>query len=154
MRQFFNLAAFGFVATIVTATTVQTASATSGDSFVLPGKNDSDRIGCMFFNLSEENTPGSQILRCEVAGGIKPMPRQPESCNLDWGSGLVLNNAAQKAAVTCAGDTIYSPDSPTLEYGKTWRKNGFSCKASRSGLTCTNGKGNGFFLNRKEWKAF
>jgi hypothetical protein len=153
MRQSFSFASIGFgiTAAIISAiATIQPASASSGDSFVMP----SGKIGCMFFSLSDKNEPGSQILRCEIAGGLNPMPPQPESCNLDWGSGLILNNAAQEAEVVCAGDTIYSPDSPTLNYGKTWRKKGFSCKSTPDGLTCTNGKGNGFFLNREEWKAF
>lgn len=29
-----------------------------------------------------------------------------------------------------------------------------SCKAMAAGLTCTNGKGNGFFLNRETWRGF
>jgi hypothetical protein len=148
MRHSLGLITIGALA--MTIVSIQPAHATSGDSFVLP----SGKIRCMFFDISTDKTPGNQILRCEVGGGIKPMPPQPESCNLDWGSGLILHNAAQKAEVVCAGDTIYSPDSPTLNYGKTWRKNGFSCKASRNGLTCTNGKSNGFFLNNESWKTF
>jgi hypothetical protein len=150
-HSFLALASYGLTAAVIGAiATIQPAKADSSDSFVMP----SGKIRCMFFSLSDKSKPGSEVLRCEIAGGINPMPPQPESCNLDWGQGLFLNNAAQRAEVSCAGDTIYSPDSPTLDYGKTWRKNSFSCKSTPDGLTCTNGLSNGFFLNREEWKTF
>ena len=92
-------------------------------------------------------------LRCESVSRLNPMPPQPESCNLDWGSGLYLRKVG-KPNVICAGDTAYSPDYKTLDYGKTWSKHGFVCESRTDGLTCTNPKDNGFFLNREEWKIF
>ena len=112
----------------------------SRNGFIMPSKN----IYCMV---------RGDYLRCEIASQLKPMPPQPTSCNLDWGSGLVLPKKG-KASVLCAGDSVYSPNFKVLTYGKTWSKAGFVCKSRTDGLTCTNPKGNGFFLNREEWKTF
>jgi hypothetical protein len=120
----------------------------NSDGFLLPSGN----IACISHEIG--GMAESPILRCEMLSKLNPMPPQPKSCNLDWGNGFRLTKAARQAEVLCVGDTMYSPEYPTLDYGKTWRKNGFSCKATEAGLTCTNGKGNGFFMNREEWKAY
>ena len=121
----------------------------SSDTFQLPSKN----IHCVFTN---DRAPAqSAFLRCDIQSKLKPMPATPKdgSCNLDWGNGLVLPKAS-KTEVLCAGDTIYDPSYPLLNYGKTWTKSGFTCQSSARGLTCTNPKGQGFFLNRQEWRSF
>lgn len=112
----------------------------SSKGFIMPSKN----IYCVVY--------GDRV-RCEIVSRLNPMPPQPESCNLDWGSGLYLSKVG-KPSVICAGDTAYSPDYKTLDYGKTWSKDGFVCESRTDGLTCTNANGNGFFLNREEWKTF
>jgi hypothetical protein len=122
----------------------------NSDGFMLPSGN----IYCISHAVGGDLAEESPILRCQIGSQLNPMPPQPESCNLDWGNGLVLSKAKKPATVLCAGDTMYSPDYPTLDYGKTWKKSGFSCKSTANGLTCTNGKGNGFFLNREDWKVF
>jgi hypothetical protein len=112
----------------------------SRNGFIMPSKN----IYCVIYG---------DHLRCEIVSQLKPMPPQPESCNLDWGGGLSLPKVG-KPSVICAGDSAYSPNYKTLAYGKTWSRGGFVCKSRTNGLTCTNPKGNGFFLNREEWKTF
>jgi hypothetical protein len=138
------------VTAIAIAGAVPVKAIENSDGFLLPSGN----IACISHGTPGKTTADSQILRCEMLSKLNPMPPQPKSCNFDWGSGFRLTKAAQKAEVLCVGDTMYSPEYPTLDYGKTWRKNGFSCKATEAGLTCTNGKGNGFFMNREEWKAY
>ncbi|NJM68500.1 MAG: hypothetical protein HC851_23970 [Acaryochloris sp. RU_4_1] len=122
----------------------------NSDGFLTPSKN----IACISHDMTDSAGKKMPILRCEIVSKLKPMPSQPDSCQFDWGNGLLLTKSAKKAEVLCVGDTMYSPNYPTLDYGKTWKKNGFSCKSTTNGLTCTNGKGNGFFLNREEWQAF
>jgi hypothetical protein len=112
----------------------------SSKGFIMPSKN----IYCVVYG---------DRLRCEIVSRLNPMPPQPESCNLDWGSGLYLRKVG-KPNVICAGDTAYSPDYKTLDYSKTWSKDGFVCESRTDGLNCTNPRGNGFFLNREEWKIF
>jgi hypothetical protein len=120
------------------------------DGFILPSKN----IACISHDMPDADGNNQPTLRCEILSKLNPMPVQPASCEFDWGNGLQLTKEEAEATVLCVGDTMYSPNYPTLDYGNTWKKNGFSCKSSTNGLTCTNGKGNGFFLNREEWKAF
>jgi hypothetical protein len=50
--------------------------------------------------------------------------------------------------VTCHGDTAIDPHAPVLAYGKTWRRNGFTCTSKAIGLRCTNTSGHGFFISR------
>lgn len=122
----------------------------STNTFKLPSNN----IHCAFNPESGSAPAQAAFLRCDIQSKLKPMPARPkdDSCNLDWGNGLVLPKAS-KTEVLCAGDTIYGPSYPVLQYGKTWKKAGFTCQASRQGLTCTNPKGQGFFLNRQEWRS-
>ena len=138
------------LATIATPTIAQ-ANPLSTNTFQLPSKN----IHCSF-EPNRGKAPAQQaFLRCDIQSKLKPMPAVPKdgSCNLDWGNGLVLRKNS-KAEVLCAGDTIYGPSYPVLDYGKTWKKAGFTCQSSAKGLTCTNPKKQGFFLNREEWRSF
>lgn len=139
------LAYYLFTTCVVVATSESIQAFDSSNGFILPSRN----IACFSFGQG-----ANQFLRCEIKSGLRPLPPKPSSCEFDWGAGFLLTNAPQKAQVLCISDTIYSPDLPTLDYGKTWRKNGFSCQATVNGLTCTNGKGNGFFMNREQWRAF
>ena len=95
-------------------------------------------------------------LRCEFSSGqlLRPAPRRPQNCDLDWGSGLVLGHSGS-VEVLCAGDTIRLPrdHSTTLAYGRTWKRGSFTCKVQRVGLTCTNGSRRGFFLSTQRWRA-
>ena len=135
------------IATVIIQTITPTlAQANSSEGFILPSKN----IYCRIAEFP--NKPANNYLRCEIASKLKPMPVQPKSCNLDWGNGLVLPKT-KKAEVLCAGDIIYSPSLPTLNYGKTWKKDGFTCTSAATGLTCTNRQNKGFFLNRQEWRS-
>ncbi|NJM48364.1 MAG: hypothetical protein HC860_21120 [Alkalinema sp. RU_4_3] len=154
MKKYSVLASGLMVGTMVVVGAIATAQPVqaidNSDGFILPSGN----IYCISHEVGGDLAQESPILRCQIGSQLNPMPPQPKSCNLDWGHGLVLSKKNKPATVLCAGDTMYSPDYPTLDYGKTWKKSGFSCKSTANGLTCTNGKGNGFFLNREEWKVF
>ena len=125
--------------------------ATYSSNFKLPGNN----IYCQLVEHRAPEPAFDTYLRCEIASELKPMPPRPKdgSCDLDWGGGLVLLKAS-KTKVLCAGDTIAGPTHPTLQYGETWKKSGFTCQSSRKGLTCINLKKRGFFLSRQEWRSF
>jgi hypothetical protein len=45
-------------------------------------------------------------------------------------------------------------DFPTLSYGRSWPWLGIRCTSRRSGLTCTNQSGHGFFLSRQSQRVF
>ncbi len=141
------------VATLATIAmpTVAQANALSSNTFKLPSNN----IHCEFVDDRGPAPAQAAFLRCDIQSKLKPMPARPKdgSCNLDWGNGVVLSKTS-KTEVLCAGDTIYGPNYPVLNYGKTWKKSGYTCQSSAKGLTCTNQKGKGFFLNRQEWRSF
>jgi hypothetical protein len=42
----------------------------------------------------------------------------------------------------------------TLAYGTTWHWHGFGCSSQKSGLTCRNPAGHGFFLSRERQRRF
>ena len=146
-HSFLTLASFGLAATIFMP---EAARADDSDGFILPSGN----IACLSYSLSAKSKPESPFLRCEIVSKLNPMPPKAKSCGFDWGNGFLLTTAAKKAEVLCVGDMIYSPNYPKLSYGKTWKKNGFTCKATSDGLNCRNGKGNGFFLSIEKWKVF
>jgi hypothetical protein len=39
-----------------------------------------------------------------------------------------------------------------LAYGTTWRHKGIVCTSARSGLTCRNPSGHGFFFSHRSWR--
>lgn len=41
-----------------------------------------------------------------------------------------------------------------LRYGHTWRWHSFNCSSQRTGLTCRNRAGHGFFLSRERQSRF
>jgi len=45
-------------------------------------------------------------------------------------------------------------ETPTLRYGKTWRWHGITCTSRKSGLTCRNTAGHGWFLSRQRQRIF
>jgi hypothetical protein len=108
--------------------------------FHLPSKN----IGCAYDGSS---------LRCDVNQLTNARPPRPKSCDLDWGNAFNLR-ATGRASRLCVGDTAVDPRSPTLGYGRTWRRGGFTCRSSTAGLRCTNRSGHGFLLSRSSQRLF
>jgi hypothetical protein len=101
----------------------------------------SGNIGCIY-----SKDGASVFLRCDIATGIKPAPKKPRSCELDYGSGYSMSDTG-RARVVCAGDTVLH-QGPVLKYGTTWRRGGFTCRSKSTGLSCTNRSQHGFFLSR------
>jgi hypothetical protein len=90
------------------------------------------------------------FLRCDISSGLRPRPRR--ACENDW-VGIELPSTG-RAAANCAGDTIIGPHSRVLAYGTKWARGGFVCRSARTGLTCKNRGGHGFFLSRQRWRVF
>jgi Family of unknown function (DUF6636) len=108
-------------------------------TFQMPSKN----IGCGYLTGL-----GPATLRCDIRSGLRPTPRG--TCELDW-VGISMGRGA--ARPTCAGDTVFGPPAPVLAYGSVWKRGGFTCLASRIGISCENRAGHGFFLSREYWQA-
>jgi hypothetical protein len=89
-------------------------------------------------------------IRCDIFSGLRPEPRR--GCELDW-TGLSLSPTGRGQPV-CAGDTVADRRLRVLAYGSKWRHRGFTCASRRTGLTCRNARGHGFFLSRAGWRVF
>jgi len=131
------------IAMLAAATVLSVAAAPGqAEEFVL-FSSPSHGIGCVLFN---------GVLRCDVKGGIIPLPPRPKTCNLGWGQGYNLVGHGP-AGVVCAGDTALGAPA-TIPYGSTWRRGDFACASSTNGMRCTNADGRGFFISRGDSHTF
>jgi hypothetical protein len=124
------------------------AAASSTSFFQTPSKN----IGCIY--VSPVGATDKPYLRCDIGGGLHPLPPRPRNCDLDWGYGYAISGASGRARSLCAGDTAHDPRAPILGYGRTWRKGPFRCLSRTTGLRCTARGGHGFFLSREHSYTF
>ncbi|WP_071192206.1 DUF6636 domain-containing protein [Trichormus sp. NMC-1] len=145
-KQFNKLSVLAVTVTIVSLSIPQVSIA-APKGFKTPSGN-------IFCELLEGSDTTTNSLRCEIASSLKPKPPQPypEYCGFDWGRGLMLP-ATSKPEVLCISDTISDPNKSVLAYGQTWNNGGFKCISQKTGLTCTNSNGIGFFLSREKWRV-
>lgn len=89
---------------------------------------------------------------CEIADrSWTPPPRRP-SCDLSWGSRLVLDRGG--ADFLCYGDTLSTAPN-VLAYGETVSRGTLSCSVDTEGLTCsTADRSHGFFLSRSRYSIW
>jgi len=93
-------------------------------------------------------------LRCDMRRlGNAAAPR-PESCEFDYGRSFGVGRNASRGRRLCVSDAVGGPGTPTVAYGKTWRRAGFRCRVRRSGVRCTNPGGHGFFLRIGRQRLF
>jgi hypothetical protein len=111
--------------------------ATTLIAFQTPSHN----IGCVYAS------DGGGSIRCDIRSRLRPLPRRPRGCDLDWGDSYSLQRNG-RAILTCHGDTAILPRSRVLDYGATWSHGGFTCTSRAVGLRCRNASGHGFFLSR------
>ena len=126
---------------VVALAAAASAAATPG---IVEFRTPSGNIGCIYASAFQ-SFPAS--VRCDIRSGLKPKPGQPKNCHLNYGDSFTLPKTG-RAVVTCHGDTTLDPHAPVLGYGKTWRRNGFTCTSKAIGLRCTNASGHGFFMSR------
>jgi len=117
---------------------------------VLPGiKTPSGNITCIA-------TPGA--LRCDIARSAYGARLQARCIapptKLDW-HGFELTTTG-KGQVACSGGVLVTGPVPyrVLAYGRTWRRDGFTCVSRTTGLTCTNRTGHGLFLSRASYRTW
>lgn len=130
-----------------TVTRTETAPATtpseprSYEFFQSPSKN----IGCA---ATDEDVVQ---VRCDIRDHDWKPPAKPSDCELDYGSGLVIE-AGGSAEFVCAGDTTLA-NGPVLEYGETNKIGSISCKSTEAAITCADDEtGRGFSLSRQSYK--
>ena len=94
------------------------------------------------------------VLRCDVMKISNKPPPRPKDCDLDWDRAFEISDTGASAQRLCYGDTVANEALPSLAYGATWQRHGFSCKLEPSGVTCSNAKGRGFELARGAQRLF
>ena len=129
---------------LVVASLLFLALAGSGSAAVFLFRMPSSNIGCAYSN---EPGAGGPMLRCDVLSGLKPPPKRPRGCTLDWKYGYWMHPTGKSLRV-CAGDTTVDRHAKVVRYGHRWRAGGFTCLSKRVGLRCTNRSRHGFFLSR------
>jgi hypothetical protein len=97
---------------------------------------------------------GGGFVRCDIQEHSWTAPPKPSFCDVDWGGGLEVGRK-DPADYVCAGDTVFSPENPVLQYGERQIKNRFRCTSKQKGVRCVNTKsGHGFFLSRDDVRLF
>jgi len=131
---------------------VATAASAAADTSVIRAfRTPTGNIGCVFSSgLSGAAAP---TVRCDIRSRLRPEPKRPSSCPLDYGDSLQVERTGGTILV-CHGDTAIDPQSRVLAYGHQFRRDGITCVSRFSGLTCTNASGHGFFLSRQSWRVF
>ncbi len=131
------------VALVVLAGSASASSSSGLKGFQTPSRN----IVCGAYTGSQP-----AWLRCDISSGLKPKPSRPKGCEFDFGGTLTLS-ATGRARIGCVSDVVLPDPSkaPLLAYGKTWSYGPFKCHSAKTGLTCRNLKGHGFFLSRGRW---
>ena len=108
-------------------------------------------IGCVFSaGLTGAEKP---TIRCDIRSRLRPAPRRPKRCPLDYGDSIQVSQFG-RVTLVCHGDTAIDPQARVLQYGRTWRRDGLSCTSRFDGLTCTNESKHGFFMSRQSWRVF
>ena len=100
---------------------------------------------------------------CEVTSGLKPLPRGNPSCkHLDNVRKTASLPATGRAVlgIPCNGYAVFADANErvpgfVLKQGKTLKdRNGMVCSKAKTGLTCRNRSGHGFFLSPNRWHTF
>jgi hypothetical protein len=105
-------------------------------------------------------TESFRYVRCGYKGSLMPVEKKPlGGCGVtDYvGNRVILHQTGFGRTQPCAGDAgpFANPNGAhTVPYGKTWHGGPFKCKSSRSGMTCRNPGGHGFFLAHQHWRVF
>jgi len=137
------------MAVAVALTMMGTGRPAAAEDSVIQFSSPSGGIGCVWSDFDRR-----EALRCDVVGGVVPLPPRPASCTteVDYGQGYEMG-ATGRAVVVCAGDTARgSPN--VVAYGTTWRHRSFRCASSRDGMRCTNRSGHGFLVSRGDSRRF
>ena len=141
------------IAALVLTGAVLSADASANRAPTMFFRTVGNNVWCAYDEGSKGPVRGRATLRCDVRGGVKPLPAKPRSCAFDWGVGMRME-ARGPSKVLCASDTVYAENARVLQYGWTFRRGGFTCVARRAGLRCRNLDGHGFLLSRTRSTRF
>ncbi len=123
--------------------------AAPGTAVIVDFRTPSGNIGCVF----SSGFGSAPNLRCDIRSRLRPLPKRPPGCDLDWGDSYEMGRTG-RAQLTCHGDTAIIPTSRVLRYGSRWARSGFVCTSKVAGLRCANVSGHGFFLSKQRSYRF
>lgn len=95
---------------------------------------------------------GGTEARCDLQALSHDFTRPAGGCSFGWGQAFVINERG-KGHLACEPETVMDRGNPILPYGSVVSMGGVSCVSARTGITCTNGSGNGFYIARTAWAA-
>jgi hypothetical protein len=131
---------FVWVAGFVALGALAAPAVSSGIDFTTPSRN----IGCF---------GDSTFVRCDISQTRAKPPPKPRSCRFDWGNAFRLGPRGRPRRI-CVSDSALG-SRHVLEYGRTQRLGRrITCTSRRTGLTCGNRDGHGFFLSRARVRLF
>lgn len=67
---------------------------------------------------------------------------------------FILGKAGKARRFQNAGDTACCDGSHILSYGNSWKKGPFSCRSSKTGLSCSRSDGHGFYISRSKTDVY
>ena len=125
------------------------AMATPAKADVFLFETPSGNIGCEVDTFVDGVAVNCQITQ---RNGSAIMPR-PGSCGASWGHAFAVEQTGP-ARMVCA--PVYGPFQITnpLPYGQTVDLGAVKCSSEKTGLTCRNDEGHGFFLSRRQQRIF
>ena len=94
------------------------------------------------------------FVRCDMKQLKQTYTKQPDDCELDWGTAFGIASDGKSGEVICHGDTLFGTEPRKLEYGKMLEVGGIQCLSEKTGLTCKNSAGHGFTLSKARQKVF
>lgn len=97
---------------------------------------------------------GGGGIYCEIVErhGPPASPRPP-SCHQSWGHSFALEGSGQ-ARLTCGPKPSRVGYSEIAAYGQSGNFGDITCYSERTGFTCENRSGHGFFLSRRTQEIF
>jgi hypothetical protein len=93
-------------------------------------------------------------LRCDMRRLGVPPPARPSRCIGDWGHAFTVTRGGSKGRRICITDAVGGPGTPTIAYGRTWRRPGFACTVRTTEVRCVNRRGHGFALRIGRQRLF
>nr|WP_321445835.1 DUF6636 domain-containing protein [uncultured Cohaesibacter sp.] len=93
-------------------------------------------------------------ISCEIVvrHGKLASPK-PASCRQSWGHSFSLQGSGA-AELVCAPKPTRVDYSEIANYGQTGTFGSITCHSERTGFTCENQSGHGFFLSRRKQEIF
>jgi uncharacterized protein DUF6636 len=113
-------------------------------------RSPSSNIGCIM-----DWSAKRAYVRCDARAHTWQVTRRPAGCpsDIDYGQGFEVGRTSGRGHVVCAGDTALNTGK-RLRYGHAIAHGGVKCISEKSGMTCRNRRGHGFFISRQRYRLF